>query len=1300
MGRREKPLDPDEGPVQRLAHDLRALREKAGKPTYRSMAARVPYSASALSQAAGGEQLPTLALVRAYAEALEADVQEWEDRWREADDAARESSEQDAVPPYRGLARFEPYDSDLFFGRDELVARLLELGREHRFTAVFGPSGSGKSSLLRAGLIPALREATGRDRPAVVRVLTPGERPAHTHADALTPKDGDLATWVLVDQFEELFTLCRDRAERDRFVDLLLTADPRLRVVVAVRGDFYGHCAERQDLAEAVSGANLLVGAMSRDELKEAITGPATAVGLNVERALTARITDEVTDRPGALPMVSHALLETWRRRRGRTLTVAAYEEAGGVRGAIAATAEQLYAGFSPEQARTARRILLRLIAPGEGGADTRRPADRGELGTGDDVCVVVERLAAARLITLDDGTVELAHEALITGWPRLAGWIGEDRERLREQRLLGEAARAWERLAHDPGALYRGTRLARAAELFTGPTATAADGPTGIEGTAPEASEGAPGSRAGRLRRPLVERRLRVAPDHRERGPHPASAHPHDDLTSLEHAFLHASLATRDADAEAAARAVRRTRVLTAALSAFLALALAAGLFAWQQSRESDREAAKAAARRVAAVADGLRATDPRRAALLGVAAWKLAPLTESRAALLSALTQPEQDAFTDPQSGKDTRRFLVGGGRTLVSVAGRRVSVWDVAGHDRTATYRLPEGTQGSDVTAVSPDARIVDLTGGDGDRLWDLAAGRAVTDLPGGTALLGFTADAKNYLLGPTLGPGAVRLGGLTDDRVRFATRTTANLASADLGADGRLIALCPAGGPLQVWDSTTGKQLSGAWGKAGRNICGTGTGADGGTFTVRLSPDGKRLAAVSGSALRVWDVPTGRQVADLSSLADTGFDEASFSPDGKLLATVDDDGLSVWRLTGNGVQVLHRSPGDTEIQDLSWVPGKGRLLRYLDGATVHTYDLTACLSPHWQSTASDTVRLSPDGTTLASVTRTGSGYRLDLRSTGSGAVLARHALGPLTTLGGTDTPLLAFSPDGGALAVADTTSAGGSRQRITVWDVRTHRVRVTVEPSGDADDHPVDGLALGPDGRTLLVSRVEGEGTVTRIWNTAGDRPRVTGRLPGFSGDTLAVRADGRLAAGSDEQSVALPSGPVTGRALADGRNITALAFDSDGSRLAVGDATGRVALWDGDARHRLGTLTGISVSASQGDTQSVTALAFAPDGRTLAVGHKSGTVQLWDTDEQQLLVAELPTTGDETGSVAFSRDGGTLFVSGPHVPLASYSVDPEQAVSRVCARMGAGGGLSRADWKAYVPEVPYRAVCAR
>ncbi|MDX2932743.1 hypothetical protein [Streptomyces ipomoeae] len=1236
MGRREKPLDPGAGPVQRLAYELRELRDKAGKPPYREMAQRAGYSTTAMSQAAAGDQLPSLAVVRAYAEALDADPDEWERRWRETDAEVRAPAP-DERSPYRGLARFEADDSDLFFGREALVSELAETVREHRFAAVFGPSGSGKSSLLRAGLIPRLRQEEADRRPAVIRVLTPGERPARTHTKALVPREGDLDTWVIIDQFEELFTLCGDREERDRFLDLLLAArrpESRLRVVIAVRGDFYGRCADHRELAEAVCRANLLVGPMNRDELREAITGPAAAAGLNVERALTARIIDEVVDRPGALPMLSHALLETWRRRRGRLLTLAAYEETGGVLGAIAATAEKVYGDLPADQGRTARHILLRLIAPGDGTADTRRPASRAELGAG--AHEVLEHLAAARLVTLDGDTVELAHEALISGWPRLAGWIEEGRDRLRAQRRLGEAARGWEELERDAGALYRGARLARAEELF--------------------------------------------------------AREPDGDLSAAERAFLTASLAARDTERKAETRTARRTRFLAVGLSVFLVLALVAGLTAWERERVSQEEAAKAAARRLATVADGLRSTDPRTAALLGAAAWRISPLTESRSALLGALAQPERDAFTDPRSGKDIRRFLTDGGRTLISVDGGAVTAWNMADHKLTATYRLPSGTE---VVGAGPGSQYLDVIGPDGaEKLWDLPRAASAAELGGGT--LDSAPDGSAYLTGPPDGPGTVRLHRTDDGKALFSTDVTRTLSTAAVGPGGRLLALCPADGPLQLWDTAHGKRLAGAWEKADRTVCGTGSGADNGTRLLRFSANGSRLAAVYGTTVLVWDVRGGRTPDEFTSAGDSGFTEARLSPDGEFLATSDDHEFAVWRLATGGTQAFHQPLSGADTAGLTWDPGERHLLRYLDGATVHTLDLTDRLGARRQSTSADAGLLSPDGTTLATVTRSGNGYRFELRSTRTGTVLARARLGTLPDMSGEEVPLLAFSPEGRELVVADTVSAHGSlRLRFTVWDVRAHKVRTVFDTSGAAD-RPAAALAVGPAGRTLLVVRAATDDRTAEIWDVHGHRP--AGAVRGLIGETLAARPDGGLVVGSDDQYADPESGKVTGRALADGREVTALAFSPDGTRLAVGDSSGHVTFWDGDLRHRTGVLTGTADTVSQGEPEAVEALAFSADGGTLAVGGSDGTLRLWDSSGGQLLGADQPTPGDEIRSLAFTADGGTLYASSPHVPLWHLSIAPERAVRTICARTG--GGLSRAQWRTYVPDAPYEQLCAK
>ncbi|MEU0458200.1 hypothetical protein ABZ322_35690, partial [Streptomyces sp. NPDC006129] len=263
----------------------------------------------------------------------------------------------------------------------------------------------------------------------------------------------------------------------------------------------------------------------------------------------------------------------------------------------------------------------------------------------------------------------------------------------------------------------------------------------------------------------------------------------------------------------------------------------------------------------------------------------------------------------------------------------------------------------------------------------------------------------------------------------------------------------------------------------------------------------------------------------------------------------------------------------------------------------------------------------------------------------------------------------------------------------------------RVRTSFETSGAAD-RTVHALALGPDGRTLMAARAMGGSGATEIWDT-GTHHR-TATLHNLDSGTLALRPDGRLLADSADQYAELPSGRVSGRALADGRQITALAFSPDGTRLAVGDATGHVTLWDGDLRHRMGILTGTSDTVSRGLPEEVGALAFSPDGSTLAVGGRHGTLRLWDTAGQQMLGTDLPTPGDEIDTLAFALPltrlrssggtptGTTLYAGGPDVLLQRHPVSPDDIARILCDRFG--GGLTRAQWQTYVPDASYRPVC--
>ncbi|WP_460068161.1 nSTAND1 domain-containing NTPase [Streptomyces sp. YKOK-I1] len=1253
MGRPERPVDPQTGPVQRLAHDLRQLRMAAGGPSYREMAKTAGFSATTLSQAAAGERLPSLAVVRGYVHACGADPEEWEPRWKEAEaEVGARPDDEDVPSPYRGLARFEPADRELFFGRDRLADDLCALVSEHRFAVLFGASGSGKSSLLRAGLIPRLQHEIGaRGRPAVLRVLTPGDKPAQTYGHLLAPAEGEPESWVVVDQFEEVFTLCRDRAERTRFLDLLLTARApagRLRVLVSVRADFFPRCAEHRDLADALRGAGLLVGPMTADELREAVIKPAQAVGHLVERELTARIVEEVLDQPGGLPMLSHALQETWRRRRGRMLTLAAYEAAGGVRGAIAASAEEVYGELTTSRRRAARQLLLRMIEPGRGTPDTRRPLGRAELDewADPDVPAVVEGLARARLLTADEDGVHLAHEALITCWPRLQDWIEQDRERLRAHRALTEAARTWLEHDRDSGVLYRGVRLERAEEHF---------------------------------------------PDHE-----------HDRaLTATERAFLVASLEAREAERQIAARHTRRARTALGVLSAVLVVALVAGLAAWTQSRDNRRRSTEDAARRIASVAAGLRSTDPRTAQLLGVAAWRVAHLPESRAALLGSLGQTERDIFSDPALDEGTTRFLTHQGRTLLSVAGGAWRTWDTVTHRRTGTGRLPAG---GSVESASPDGRLLSVRSPDGVRLWDTAAGRWRGRKLAATASVEFSGGA--YLVSDTDTP-EVQVRSTADDRTLFSTEANDSAVVA-VGPDGSVVAACPnGGGPLQVRDLRTGRTLSGRWQHTGE-VCGL-------ERSLLVLGGRGQLAALTPTGVLVWDVRTGRQLADLK---DTGVSYVSFSGDGRFVATADAREIRLWR-PGLDAPVLRHDLNNQHLYGgLLW-DGSHPVLRYLEGGTVHTLDVSSATTSAWQDTPVDRVLLSPDGRTLATARRMGDHYRVDLRDPSTGRVLRTLpaprlpvSTDPSYPVYGPDTSaLLSFSPDGRTLAYGvSAPSSDTNRQPLTLWDLPGGRTRTTLDLAGHGSTGAVVTVALGPGARTLFVTRAllsgnaaGGTGTLSNeVWNTAEDRR--TGLLPAFSSSHLAASPDGRVLAG-DNRVAALPADRVKARDLVQGDGIGALAFAADGSLFAAGDQTGRVALWDGRLRERVGILRNVFSAlpddigdAVFGDTsEAVTALAVSPDGKTLAVGGEAGSLQLWDIPTQQPLGDPLTTSGEQIDTLAFSPDGGTVYGGSDHVPLRHYTVDPAKAIETVCARTD-DGELPRAQWRTYVPGVPYRKVC--
>ncbi|MFE0258300.1 WD40 repeat domain-containing protein, partial [Streptomyces sp. NPDC059010] len=574
--------------------------------------------------------------------------------------------------------------------------------------------------------------------------------------------------------------------------------------------------------------------------------------------------------------------------------------------------------------------------------------------------------------------------------------------------------------------------------------------------------------------------------------------------------------------------------------------------------------------------------------------------------------------------------------------------------------------------------------------GIRLWDREAGRWL-DAPKSTAgVIDFGAGGRLYMESD-VGDDRVRLRSVTDGRPLFDTSAPSPTDVAP-SADGRLVAVCPAGKAPQVRELAHDRVLHGAWERAGA-LCderSTLVFAQGGRFVVL--GDGKT---------HVWDTASGRSVADLDA---PGAEYPSFDEDGAFLAAVQGGEIKVWRLAAPTAPVFrHPLNNQSAYGTLAWDPDRPRL-RYLEGGTVHTLDLGAAVTSTWVSRPAETL-LSPDGRTLATAEPTGATYRVRLRDAGDGQVIRtlptppppapRDRAEPAATLSELRL-LMAFSQDGTTLAYGLTVSRGiPAAQRLTFWDLARRRERTTLELPTSADGELVESLALGPGGRSLYVTRATSIGEYAHeVWDTA--RHRRTAVFPGATGTDLAVRPDGRLLVG-DDRVARLPSGPVTRKELAQGTTIGALAFAPDGSRLAAGDLTGRVSLWDADVRHRAGVLRNV-FPAPLGDTpEGVGALALSPDGRTLAVGGDAGTLQLWDTSTQQPLGGPLTTPGDAVRSLAFSPDGTTLYSTGAHVPLQRYTVAPDRAATQVCAR-AAHANLTKAQWRTYIPDAPYRELC--
>jgi WD40 repeat protein/DNA-binding SARP family transcriptional activator len=1154
--------------------------------------------------------------------------------------AAAALPEPAAVCPYRGLLPYDIADADGFFGREGEIEASLSRLTAVGVLMVVGPSGNGKSSLVRAGVGAAL-QANGRE----VVVISPGPRPM----DALSglPVSGQGAVLV-VDQCEEVLTLGDDPADQSRFFAALAAHAERGPLVVALRADRLGDLSAHPDFARLVEPGLHLLSAMSEGDLRAAIEAPARQAGLLLEPGLVDLLVREVAGEPGALPLLSHALHQTWQRREGRTLTVDGYRQTGGIRGAVAQSAEAVYDQVPEEQRPLLRDLLLRLVAPSPEGEPVRSRIPRRTIATDSQHERLIELLVQARLVTSDDQTVELAHESLARAWPRLQTWLDDDVEGQRILRHLSLTADTWDGMARPDSELYRGVRLAQARDWQS-------------------------------------------------------RAHPH--LTPAEAAFLDASAERERAEAATAeqrlrqqTRQNRRLRALLAGAAVLLVVALVTGLLAVRQARRADRAAVAADARRVGAQAQVVEDLD--RSMLLAVQGMRLDDSTDTRANVLAALGRSPELVASTRTNGPPHISLEVSPDGSVVGIGAAYgfASFFDMDTRKQFRAYdEMPvwkfefraDGRQLAFTAQDSPDSgiplprqtvRLVDATtlkeeprqpGGLPEGLWPTAPHYSAD----GRLLAAAFEDLDD--VDESASSSVIVWDVAEPEQPVLDLEFPGSVVEVDLGPDGSVLYVGTAEPPtVTAYDVATGRVLRsasapGAW--------------------VELSPDGSILATVGGNTITLLDAATLTELRRLEG--HTGWVQVMrFSHDGELLATGADDRLvMVWDVASGDRQEVLRgysssvwglgfSPDDETLHTvsgrtwLSWdLVGDRRFITRMPLAEPAAPDAGAALaSPSGEAVAY--LRGATDETTGKAVAFL---QLLDLDEGRAGEMVDTGHV----HLGGAEQPLagaagLSWRPDGRRLA---TTGEDGF---VRVWDRQTVQLLVERQLS----EGQLAAISYTGDGSRLVVASEQGS-----VLTLDAETLQSDGRTVELHQEVTSVHAspDNRTAiAFTVDQFTLIDLG--TGRLLHDGDVGLAPSsgdFSPDSRHFAVGGVTGQVRVLD--------VQTGEWAGPPRTGHDGAVTVAYSPDGATLASGAFDGTIGLWE-GRTGALSNTVPSGRTTNVQPTFLPDGHTLLIPSIDATVSTWDTQPASWIEFACAI--AGRDLTQEEWHDAFGDRPYRQTC--
>jgi len=1209
----------------------------------------------------------------------------------------RAGSQQKTVPPlteidnpYKGLRAFGEGDAQDFYGREtltqQLLVRLGETGELSRFLAVVGPSGSGKSSVVKAGLIPALRRGAlpGSEHWFIVEMM-PGAHPLEELEAALLrvavnppsslleqfqkdsrgliravrrsiPNDPNIELVLVIDQFEEVFTLVQDEAERMRFLGLLVTAimdeTSRVRVIFTMRADFVDRPLGYVDFGELLRQRMEVILPLTPDELDSAIASPSERVGLQLESGLVAAILRDLGDQPGTLPMLQYALTELYEKRAGRVLTRSAYQEIGGVLGALGRRAEEVYKQLDEESQGVARQVFLRLVTLGEGVEDTRRRALIAELenlkpGEVDprkfsiSLKTALDAFGNARLLSFDRDpgtrgpTVEVAHEAILREWPRLREWLDESRTLVRMQRQLALAVSEWRNAGHDEGFLLSGAKLAQ----YEGWTAGSA-----------------------------------VA------------------LTQQEIDFLKASLTARDQkEMEEAERQKReletvrklaetertsvsrlrgRNRVISVVGVIALVLAVFAGLFAFksnQNAQRAEQQTKLSTSRELAASAIGNLDIDPELSILLALQGLSVQHTAEAENALRRSLATSRVKWNLESEATVSSVAFSPDGQHLVTAGYDGLAKVWDIktgkevlsmdASWSITYVTYTPDGTQ-----IITSDDRGYIHT-------WDAVTGKLFSSIMAynnGIATMALSPDGQHMAVvgsvtsmnsqDETIGSYEIGIWDIkTGEKVDSLPGHITQVTSIAFTRDGARLASASYDGNVMIWDASSGKRLITF--KINESIDGY--------LTLLFNADGTRLITsdVLGDIF-FWDVTTNspKEIFYRKVRAGGGFVALSLSRDGKLLAVGDNNNISIWDAEfGYDLFVL---PMEQQTVGSGFSPDGNYFASGGYGTSIKIWDLSSpgeklALTAHDGKRVGD-VAYSPDGSLL--LTESSWTNSLSIWDSSNGKELKSIPVSGICCS-------VEFNPDGTQLI------NGSNNGWTTIFDLKTGKAIRTLY-AGDSSIFVIKAI-FNPSGKYIGTANDDG---TAKIWDAANGKNILTMTVDTGSVNDIAFSPDGNLLATASTDG-SYPVGQVIVWDAASGKQLFflgydpnspvpwCLAFSPDGSQLAVGYDDHTVRIWDVSAMK----LQTQPLFILRGHSNFVNDVAFSPDGTRLATAGFDGLVKLWDTSSGSE-ISTFPGHTAEVSGIAFSPDGKYLASVSLYGALRVYYTQIEDLIAAAKQRV--------------------------